>query len=112
MAYVVKSALVIAKAEDGSLHHLYRGTPIPDNIPDAEVERLVADEMVGEGDAGQPPLVEDQEPGRGPVGPLGVDGLKLAEAREVADKLGIETAGLKVGEIREAIERAKQAKQA
>lgn len=41
MSHIVTSALVIAKAEDGSDVYLYRGAPVPSHIDSKEVARLV-----------------------------------------------------------------------
>lgn len=41
MSHIVKGALVIAKAEDGSDVYLYRGAPVPSHISTKEVARLV-----------------------------------------------------------------------
>lgn len=40
MAQVVKSALVIAKAKDGSDVYVYAGAPLPDGLADGEAKRL------------------------------------------------------------------------
>jgi len=41
MSHIVKSPLVIAKAEDGSDVYLYRGAPVPSHIDSKEIARLV-----------------------------------------------------------------------
>lgn len=54
MVHIVKSALVIAKAEDKSDVYLYRGAPVPSHIPAAEVARLVEGGFVEEVKAAEP----------------------------------------------------------
>lgn len=41
MTHIVTSALVIAKAEDGSDVYLYRGAPVPAHLDSNEVARLL-----------------------------------------------------------------------
>lgn len=48
MSHIVKSALVIARAEDGSDVYLYRGAPVPSHVPAKEVARLVEGGFVEE----------------------------------------------------------------
>jgi hypothetical protein len=43
MSYVVTAPLVIATAVNGSQHHLYQGSPIPDYIGKDEIKRLADD---------------------------------------------------------------------
>lgn len=48
MAYIVKTALVVAKAADRSDVYLYRGATVPAHIPAKEVARLVAGDFLEE----------------------------------------------------------------
>lgn len=54
MSHIVTSALVIAKAEDGSDVYLYRGAPVPSHIDSKEVARLVEGGFVEEVKASEP----------------------------------------------------------
>lgn len=59
MTYTVTAPLVIATAENGSQHHVYRGSPMPPFIGQGELDRLAADDMIAEEPvAEEPPVVE------------------------------------------------------
>lgn len=63
MSHIVKSPLVIAKAEDGSDVYLYRGAPVPSHIDAKEVARLVEGGFVEEVKAETPePEFPETEP--------------------------------------------------
>jgi hypothetical protein len=42
-AYVAKSALVLARDEEGSFVYLYAGARVPSSIPQDEIDRLAND---------------------------------------------------------------------
>lgn len=54
MSHIVTSALVIAKAADGSDVYLYRGAPVPAHLAEKEVARLVEGGFVEEVKAAEP----------------------------------------------------------
>jgi hypothetical protein len=51
MGHMVTAPLVIAAAENGSLHHVYQGSPLPAYIGQDEIDRLAADGMIASDDA-------------------------------------------------------------
>jgi len=44
--HIVITPLVIARAQGGTDVYLYRGAPVPESIPAAEVKRLVAEGFI------------------------------------------------------------------
>lgn len=46
MTHIVITALVVAKVDDGSNVYLYRGAPVPSNVSEAEVKRLLDGEFI------------------------------------------------------------------
>jgi hypothetical protein len=48
MTYTVTAPLVIATAENGSQHHLYKGSPVPPFIGEDELKRLAGDGHIAE----------------------------------------------------------------
>jgi len=59
MGYVVKAPLIQARKADGSFVHVYEGGSLPDDQDPAQLEQLLAGEMVVESDS------EDDKPKRG-----------------------------------------------
>lgn len=50
MGYVVKAPLVQARTGDGSFVHVYEGGFLPDDQDEAQLEQLIAADMVEEAD--------------------------------------------------------------
>lgn len=65
MSYTVTGALAVVTDSAGKLRYLYQGSPVPDDIADVEVSRLVESGLVT-----QDPEIRLMEPDE-PTGPLG-----------------------------------------
>jgi hypothetical protein len=62
MGYLVKAPLVQARKVDGSFVHIYEGGFLPDDPDPAQLEQLLAGDMVVEADQPEPPEVEAETP--------------------------------------------------
>ena len=64
MAAIVPAPLVVARQSDGSLVHVYQGSPLPDSIPVEEAERLIEGGFAAAVEV-EPTEVEPVKTGRG-----------------------------------------------
>lgn len=104
MAYLVTAPLVIVRDDEGMMHHVYQGAPLPQNALAEDVDRFLEEGFISETEAPEP-APEESEP---------VDGAPKGNAsREewaaYAKKKGapdeqtrpVEEGGLKQTELRE-----------
>lgn len=84
--YTVTAPLVIATAVNGSQHHLYQGSPVPDFIGQDELDRLATDGLISEMESAEPepeePPVFDKPPGNGSLEAWATYALESGQASE------------------------------
>ena len=67
MSYIVKAALVGVNGVDGKLKYLYAGTPVPEDIAKADLDRLEEGGLIVKVDE-----APAKAPAKKPVGTAGV----------------------------------------
>lgn len=106
MAHIVTVPLVVTQRTNGSYAYAYNGSPLPDDLADGEIERLVEGGFVT---AVEDPVIETEPEAQAVIDAL--DGLTKAQLAEVAAAESIDLSGAKtVAEHVAVITAAREAK--